>query len=260
MFFSYVKATLEKQIPVIEVFAMSCPVCYKAKADYYASKNSYDFYRCQSCSLIFVSPMPPQEVLQALYQDYHKTTQYTAKLQSKIRRASKRIRSIKRHTKGKRFIDVGCNAGFAVEAARRLGFDALGIDVDEKVIEIARKSFPQTEYQCISVQRLAESGEKFDLIYCSEVIEHLSIVNDFVEALAEILNEGGVMYMTTPDIAHYSVAKKAESLMLWDAIRPPEHLCHFSKESLSYVLKKGGFSKVKFKFSFKPTINAIAKK
>ena len=81
--------------------------------------------------------MPSDEELNDFYNNYFKTKQYTAKLNSKIRRAKKRIKSIYKHAKGKRFIDIGCNVGFAVEAARQIGLDAHGIDLDGSAINVA---------------------------------------------------------------------------------------------------------------------------
>jgi hypothetical protein len=65
--------------------------------------------------------MPSDETLNAFYDNYHKSAQYLSKLDSKIRRAKKRIRSVNWFKKPGKFIDVGCNVGFAVEAARLLG-------------------------------------------------------------------------------------------------------------------------------------------
>ncbi len=118
---------------------MICPSCDKTEINSFENKNSYELYQCQSCSLIFIHPMPSNEVLNDFYQNYHKTSQYTGKINSKQRRARKRIKSIIKYTKGKSFIDVGCNAGFAVEAARRtLGLDTMGIDLDKASINLLK--------------------------------------------------------------------------------------------------------------------------
>ena len=83
-----------------------------------------------SSDLTYVDPMPTTAELSEFYREYYKTGQYRQKLDSKVRRARRRIRRVKRRVVGSRFIDVGCNVGFAVEAARQCGFEALGIDID----------------------------------------------------------------------------------------------------------------------------------
>jgi len=239
------------------IASMECPSCFQTETTFYGSKNAHDLYECQHCTLIYVHPMPAPDALAAFYHDYHKTPQYTRKLKSKQRRATKRIWSLKRLSKGKRFIDIGCNAGFAVEAARSLGLDALGIDLDSSSIEFAQRQYPLAQFQTISAEALAAQGEGFDIIYCCEVIEHLANPQTFLDALYTLLNDGGVLFLTTPDIGHFSVK---QNLLDWTAIRPPEHLLYFAKPSLKQLLETHQFSKVNFRPNFKPTLKVLAQK
>jgi len=66
-----------------------------------------------------------------------------------------------------------------------------------------------------SIQKIAVEGEQFDLIYCSEVIEHLPSLHDFVNALYGALDKNGVLYLTTPDIGHYSLPGDTEQIYAW---------------------------------------------
>jgi len=236
---------------------MYCPGCGGDKSRKVGCKDVFDLHRCEACSLMYVSPMPTQEELNQFYQNYHKTSQYTGKLDSKLRRAKKRIRVIKWRARGKKFIDVGCNVGFAVEAARRLGLDAVGIDIDESSIRLGKSLFPEAMLEIKSVQELASTGAAFDLIYCSEVIEHLLHPVEFVEALYKILDDNGILFLTTPDIDHFSLPK---DILSWDGVRPPEHLLYFSKKSLKVLLVGCGFGNVKCQFNLKPTLKVYARK
>ena len=237
-----------------------CPSCHGASTSpLVPQKNGYSFVECNNCSLIFVDPMPSDETLSAFYDNYHKSDQYLSKLDSKIRRAKKRIRLVNGLKRRGTFIDVGCNVGFAVEAARLLGFDAHGIDIDTNAIEVARGQFGQAKFEVRSVQNMAESGEKFDFIYCSEVIEHLPELDSFFAALVKCLCKDGVLYITTPDNGHFSLPKEFSKLVDWTSVRPPEHLMYFSRPSVVPVLRRHGLNSVKMPFSFKPTLKIIAK-
>ncbi|RNL66365.1 class I SAM-dependent methyltransferase [Zhongshania marina] len=236
---------------------MECPTCHNTESSLVGSKNGHKLHRCANCSLLHVHPMPAADELLRYYQDYHKTPQYTRKLKSKQRRAKKRIWSLKRLTKGSKFLDVGCNAGFAVEAARSLGLEACGIDLDEASIKFARQQYPMGDFRKISAQDLAASAERFDIIYCCEVIEHLAEPHSFVDALYTLLNENGVLFLTTPDIAHFSVQ---QNLLEWTAVRPPEHLLYFSKPALTALLEAHHFRKINFRPNLKPTIKLLARK
>lgn len=241
---------------------MLCPVCENAGQVLFGQKLGYDLFRCPSCELLHVFPMPSAETLNEFYDGYHRTTQYRSKLASKLRRAKKRIRRIKGQVKGSTFLDVGCNTGFAVEAARQLGYDALGIDVDAMATAEAAKVFPDCSFSTLSVQQLAESGKQFDLIYCSEVIEHLTELGGFLDAIAKLMKPDSVLYMTTPDVGHFTLRKPffREPLMTWDGIRPPEHLFYFSKANMAQLFKRYGFTRVHFQLSLQPTLKIVVQR
>jgi SAM-dependent methyltransferase len=241
---------------------MPCPVCASNEQTLSGSKDGYDLYRCGTCQLLYVFPMPSDETLGAFYDGYHKTRQYRAKLASKVRRAKNRIGRLRSKVRGRDFLDVGCNAGFAVEAARKLGFVALGIDIDAATTAEAGKLFPECQFSTISVQDLAATGKQFDLIYCSEVIEHLTVLDDFLVAVAKLMKPDSVLYMTTPDIGHFTLNKpfRQEPLISWDGIRPPEHLFYFAKGNMKRLLDKRGFTRVKFQWSLQPTLKMVVRR
>ena len=239
---------------------MSCHVCNSLNIKFYLSKDSYNLFQCNDCSLIFVKPMPGKRELEEFYNNYHKTKQYSDKSASKVRRAKKRIKTFFRQVRKKTLLDVGCNIGAGAEAGRQLGFKALGIDIDEDAINKANNLFTLTDYKCASLEKIKSTNEKFGVIYCSEVIEHLSELNIFVKCLYDVLESDGILYITTPDIGHYSLRNNYIKISQWDSIRPPEHLMYFNKKSLNLLLINSGFKKVKFQFSFKPGIKVVAYK
>ena len=230
-----------------------CPVC-ASECIFYGEQDGYRLVRCERCGVLAVSPMPSDERIAAFYRSYHKTAQYTGKLDSKLRRAKRRIRILRRHTRGRRFLDVGCNAGFATEAARRLGFDALGLDIDPASIDVARRLFPRARFEVADLAAPADEGERYDAIYCSEVVEHLPRPLAFLSALRKCLRPGGRALLTTPDCGHRSLPSQ---LIGTDMIRPPEHLLYFNRRSAKHALAAAGFTQVRFLTTFKPTLKIL---
>ncbi len=200
--------------------------------------------------------MPSTEVLAAFYDRYHKTRQYTAKLDSKVRRARRRIRRLKRRTKGRSFIDVGCNAGFAVAAARECGLDAVGVDIDAAAIGEARRLFPNCRFERCDV---AEVEGAFDIVYSSEVVEHLREPALFLAHLRRILAPAGVAFLTTPNMRHRSLPRQAEELIASDAIRPPEHLLYLGRKATTALLRRAGFEDVRYLWNLKPTLKVLVR-
>ena len=223
-------------------------------------KEDYRFDLCNDCGLFYVAPMPSDEVIHAFYQNYHKSRQYQAKLKSKIKRARGRIRQANLWRRKGTFLDVGCNVGFAVEAARSLGFQAMGIDVDADGIAAAKTQFPDCVFEDIAIEALAKRGTTYDFLYCSEVIEHLSSIDEFLQGIAGVMHQRSLLLMTTPDARHRSLPRDFNALVNWDSVRPPEHLLYFSKTSLRAALERNGLRIKRFQFSAKPTLKVLIMK
>ena len=102
---------------------------------------------------------------------------------------------------GLKILDIGCGGGLLAEPMARLGASVTGIDVTDAAVTAA-KAHAKTmqlsiDYQTISTEELAESGVIFDVIYASEVIEHVADRPKFVEAIAQMLAPNGVVIITT---------------------------------------------------------------
>lgn len=235
-----------------------CAACHGTVGGLIGSKNNFALRRCASCATVTVDPFPTPEEIQRFYQSYTGTVDYTKKAKKKIARSTKRIRKLAAKAPGRDFLDVGCNYGFGVVAASQLGLNAEGIDIDDTAVEASKKAYgDKGSFRTMTVQQFAQSGAKKDMLYTSEVVEHVLDANSFVQSLATILKPGGVLLLTTPDGAHWRLPKKFEE---WDAVVPPEHLTYFSRKGMKKILERHGFKNVKFKFNLKPGIQVFAVK
>ena len=102
---------------------------------------------------------------------------------------------------GLRILDIGCGGGLLAEPMARLGGSVTGTDITEAAITAAALHASQNgldiEYQCCTAETLASSGARFDVIYASEVIEHVADRALFIEAIASMLQPQGVVIITT---------------------------------------------------------------
>ncbi len=246
--------------------ADACQVCGSTDRRLYIRHHGMELFECAECGLIYLDPMPSAAAIDALYADaYDGTTSgYFAKVDSKLRRSRQRIRRLSRTinaTAGpshssRRFLDVGANGGFMVEAARESGWDAGGVELDPASVAYAKNNYPAATFFHGTIENyLAQGPAPFDFIYCSEVIEHVTDVNAFVRAVASLLCPGGHFYLTTPDIGHW---RRPRDLLQWDGFSPPSHCLYFRAASLKRLLERHGFQVIKRELAFKPGIKMLA--
>lgn len=103
-----------------------------------------------------------------------------------------------------RALDIGCNAGAYSRMISELGFDSvLGIDVDIEAIERARAAFasessPGVRFEARSAEEIDAKGV-YDLVLCTEVIEHTREPTRVVHAIKAAVSPGGVVVVSLPN-------------------------------------------------------------
>ena len=100
-----------------------------------------------------------------------------------------------------KILDVGCGNGVISSHLGRLGFNVLGIDVSEKTIEMAKaiEPMPNVSFMKKSAEELVASGQKYDAVICSEVLEHLHDPGALLKVLHETLADNGKLIVTVPN-------------------------------------------------------------
>lgn len=104
--------------------------------------------------------------------------------------------------RGKRVVDVGCGGGILTEALAARGAHALGIDLAEAALEVARSHAKQSkleiEYRACAAETLAaEQPASFDVVCCMEMLEHVPDPTSVVRACAALVKPGGDVVFST---------------------------------------------------------------
>ncbi len=101
---------------------------------------------------------------------------------------------------GLRFLDVGCGGGLLSEPMARLGADVVGVDPSEQNIKTAAvHAHAQSlaiDYRVATAEQLA-AQERFDVVLCMEVVEHVNDPVAFVATCASMVNPRGLMFIAT---------------------------------------------------------------
>jgi SAM-dependent methyltransferase len=212
--------------------------------------------KCTACASVTMEPVPDNPQLASFYTHYHATDDFVAKAHKKVFRAFKRLLPLRLKAGRGRFLEVGASIGTASEAARRLGYEATAQEIDAEAVAIGREMYPDVTFVEGFVSDV-DAPETFSLIYCAEVIEHVSDPAAFVAELYALLKPGGWLYLTTPDAGH---AKRPEPFINWSSVKPPEHVVLFTKVGLTALFMQAGFNQPSFAHYRKPGIRMTVQK
>lgn len=100
----------------------------------------------------------------------------------------------------KQVLEVGCGPGEILKTMKRLFFQCqwMGVDLAEKTILNNRKRIPWAEFEVLDIERKYFSDRSFDLVICSEVIEHCVDQEKVFQHLSQMISKGGHLLLTFP--------------------------------------------------------------
>lgn len=114
-----------------------------------------------------------------------------------------RLKFVTTHSKpNQSILDVGCGAGLLCESLAQAGQQLTGIDMSPQVIAVAKQHAKQSnlsiEYQQIEVEQLhQQSSQRFDVVTCMELLEHVPDPSQLIQACQRMLKPGGLIFFST---------------------------------------------------------------
>lgn len=226
-----------------------CPNCgnIQNKVKYVAEQ--FKVLKCRKCSLFFLGN-PPDENL--LYEDYYESSDYQAEAYRNDSNVSalaelyeintQRIAVIKHLKPAGRLLDVGCGRGYFLATAREHGFEVTGIDISERALEYAKRSFG-VDVTAKTLDELQETTAKFDTITLWHVLEHFIDPFDTLKKIRTLLQENGICVIEVPNLRSL---KFMLSKNKWHGGNHPRyHRTFFTSGTLERALLSSGFSQTR---------------
>lgn len=195
--------------------------------------DGFPHVQCQECGSIFVSPLPTEDAIQATYldPDYHGEIEGSEQRMRDEARARARVMQERGVT---RVLEIGCGAGFFVEALLELGIDAQGVDPGPQAIKAAARGLP---IHPIWLEELKPS-EPFDGIAMFELLEHLPDPVTALQWSQQHTKPGATLALSTPSASGIPARVLGRRFPMFC---PPNHLELFTRLGLELLLKRGGF-------------------
>lgn len=149
-----------------------------------------------------------------------------------------RFRHLRRPLPGRdRLLDVGCGGGEFMLRARQLGWRVEGVDFDPKAVAQARAQ--GLDGRVGSIDAYAAVSERFDVVTCNHVIEHVYHPADLVAAIHRLLKPGGRLWIETPNIDSTGHALFGPA---WRGLEAPRHITVLGYQALVRLLQQRGFT------------------
>lgn len=225
---------------------VKCPACGNEGNPQF-NKWGYIHNSCKVCNTLFVSPRPENELLELYYNQYEAPRLWTKLLLSadeerkKIQYAPRisHIISLLERKKFNRALDIGAGSGaFARCLVDSKDFETVvAMDISEECVASCKNQ--GIEAYCTSIENW--DGDKFDIIFANDIVEHLFEPKEFIRACQRNLTDGGVLCIATPNGLGFDYKILREST---GNITPPEHLNYFNPASAELLLKESGFKHI----------------
>jgi len=147
--------------------------------------------------------------------------------------------------KKKKILDIGCGSGFTLKRISHLYPDnkLFAHDYDKKEIKKIKEIKNFEDFYTGNINKIKN---KFDLIILMHVFEHVERPINFLNILKKKLTPNGVICIQSPNIERNFL-----DILTYD------HICHFSKTSLKFLLSKTLFFRGKFFNLLKKEITCV---
>lgn len=240
------------------------------------SCNNWKFLECQKCKSLLLNPRPKEQFIHRSYQNYYTNFNTNNNFLKKFKRrlqnsyiSSKLNKNIypslypfnfltnyfhslfmekfeldiikNLNNYNLTIIDFGCGDGMLVKMLNQIGYNAYGIDFNNKVKD--KKNSNYNERIIIGNIETLDNFPNVDIIICSHVLEHVYNPKKLIRKFYSKLNVGGRLILSTPN-AESHVLKNLKHQ--WRGLEAPRHISIPTKLVLENYLKKTSFKKIIF--------------
>jgi ubiquinone/menaquinone biosynthesis C-methylase UbiE len=149
---------------------------------------------------------------------------------------------------GQRVLDLGCGEGDFAAALAEAGLEVTAADVAERALARARARHGGLHCELVPPHGpFPWPDGAFDVVWASEVIEHVADTARWLSEVRRVLASGGRLLLTTPD--HGRGRRLALALRGFERHFDPrgDHLRFYTRRSLDALLRDLGFGDVRIR-------------
>ncbi len=213
------------------------------------NNKTFEYVQCSQCDLIFVHPLPNEDDLMKMY-----PVEYQGALAGDAYgRYDELFQKINTYGKYTTVLDYGCGGGqFVVEAIRNK-YTVLGTEYNPELVANLATAFPKAKFQTIN--DFFKDNSTFDIIFLSNVLEHLTNPREIMELLKERLHPDGVLVLEGPIENNFNLTQITRKIIFYirknffnkKASHTPTHILYSNRINQEQLFKDIGFKTLYFK-------------
>lgn len=230
-----------------------CQICESSTMKFYRIFHGVQYNICAMCGVVAMDKLLSASELAQQYdtdyfeRDYKKNDEfsYFSDQEEAVASCGSRVRVVREYTSiaNKYVLDVGCAAGYFLEALKRAESNVVveGVEVSFAAVKIAKEVF---DIPIVANDLLAISGtDKYDIITMFQTLEHLSDPVAYLKKCKDLLREGGLLFVEVPNMR--TIDRLFDGHILERIFSVPYHTFMFTPSSLKVALRKSGFRVIK---------------
>ena len=137
--------------------------------------------------------------------------------------------------KGKKVLDLGCRDGMLTQSYAA-GNQVVGVDIDQKALELIRAKLGiETQWLDLNAEWPFQPAS-FDVIVACEIMEHLYVLDGFLNKVFETLKPGGLFIGSVPNA--FRMRNRLKFLTGREFENDQTHVRQFSYHKLESILRK----------------------
>ena len=231
-----------------------CPVCgqtgtLKLSFPQPFHGNNFSLHTCNACSLCYTFPQTSEKILREIYTGEYWTKESVilklgviARLVHKFNevRLAATVRPLLRLLPtGASILEVGCGAGQLAAYLKRKGHNVEVTDFSQDILDEIKNLYGINGY-CGNLSDICFT-RVYDGIIFNNVLEHIPGPIDTLIKAKQLLAPRGLVFLEVPNIASVQFRLFQKN---WFPLQIPEHLFHFSPQSLENMTHQASLEKI----------------
>jgi len=227
-----------------------CPLCRAENINFHFKDfRDVDIFKCATCLVQFMNPQYSNDYLDKFYANYINDSDIYTRMKFSRQQYSDYFSIIEKHVRidSRSLLDIGCGDGLLLNTASKYKWNAEGYDVDRETVERVKKRIGLPVYSG-DFFNIEWRSNYYNLVTMHQVLEHLKNPRKYLEQVHELLSEGGLLFIASPNINSLSArikfwleSKGLRKKNIGSYYDTDHHLVYFCPKVLSSLLKQLGY-------------------